>query len=56
MFFLNYIDGIPHNGIPIEDMVTVHIGLTVAYVILATAGGFFTVVCLAVNLIFRDKP
>ena len=40
------IDGIPNDGIPIKDMVTVHTGLTVVYVILTTAGGFFAVVLL----------
>ena len=48
-------EGIPNDGIPIEDVVTVSLGLTVLYVILATAGMAFSVVCLLFNLIFRQK-
>ena len=49
------IDGIPNDGIPDEDIVTVHIGITVVYVTLATAGLMFAVVCLVFNLVFRQK-
>ena len=49
------IDGIPNDGIPIEEVVTVAVPLTVVYVILATAGLLFTVVCLAFNFIFRKR-
>ena len=48
-------DGIPNDGLPIEDIVTVHVGLTVVYVTLATAGLVFAVVCLVFNLVFRGK-
>ena len=48
-------DGIPNDGIPIEEVVTVSISLTVVYVILATAGLVFAVVCLLFNLIYRQK-
>ena len=51
----NIIDGIPNDGIPIEEVVTVAVPLTVVYVILATAGLLFTVVCLAFNFIFRER-
>ena len=49
------IEGIPNDGTPIEDVVTVSLGLTVLYVILATAGIAFSVVCILFNLIFRQK-
>ena len=49
------IDDIPNDGIPIEEVVTVAVPLTVVYVILATAGLLFTVVCLAFNFIFRER-
>ena len=49
------IDGIPSDGIPIEEVVTVAVPLTVVYVILATAGLLFTVACLAFNFIFRER-
>ena len=48
-------DGVPNDGIPIEEVVTVSVGLTVVYVILATAGFVFAVVCLAFTVIFRQK-
>ena len=48
-------DGIiPHDGVPIEDVVTVSLGLTVMYMILATAGIVFAVVCLTFTIIFRN--
>ena len=51
----NFPDGIPNDGIPIEEVVTVSLGLTVVYVVLATAGIAFAVVCLTFTLIFRRK-
>ena len=52
-FFLA--DGIPNDGIPLRDTVTVALPLTVMFVLLATAGLVFTIVCLAFNFIFRNK-
>ena len=51
----NCADGVPNDGIPIEEVVTVSLGLTVVYVFLATAGIMFAVVCLAFTFIFRKK-
>ena len=48
-------DGIPSDGIPIEEVVTVSVVLTVVYVILATAGLVFAAVCLIFTLIFRQR-
>ena len=48
-------EGIPNDGIPIEDVVTVSVALTVVYVILATAGLVFAVACILFNIIFREK-
>lgn len=48
-------DGIPSDGIPIEEVVKVSIALTVVYVMLATAGLVFAAVCLIFTLIFRQK-
>ena len=48
-------DGVPIDGVPVEEVVTVSIGLTVMYVMLATAGTVFSFVCLAFTLIFRKK-
>ena len=48
-------DGVPIDGVPVEKVVTVALGLTVLYVILATAGIVFALVCLTFTLIFRKK-
>ena len=50
-----YIDGVPYDGVPEEEVVTVHTSVTVILAILATAGLVFTVVCLAFNFIFRKR-
>ena len=46
---------IPYDGVPTEEVVSVHLSLTVIFSILATAGIAFGVVCLAFNFIFRNK-
>ena len=51
----NFPDGVPIDGTPIEEVVTVSLGLTVVYVILAAAGIVFAIVCLSFTLIFRNK-
>ena len=38
-----------------EEVVSVSVALTVVYVILATAGLVFAVVCILFNLFFRQK-
>ena len=48
-------DGIPNDGIPIEEVVTVAVPLTVVYVILAVAGLVFTAVCMIFTVVFRKK-
>ena len=48
-------DGISNDGIPIEDVVTVSVGLTVVYVILAIAGLVFAVFCLLFNLLCKKR-
>ena len=49
------LDGIPNDGIPIEEVVTVSVALTVVYVILAVAGLVFAMGCLLFNLLFRQR-
>ena len=51
----SFLDGIPNDGIPIEEIMTVSTVLTVFYVILATAGLVFTAVCLIFILVFRGR-
>ena len=48
-------DGIPNDGIPRKDTVTIAIPLSVVYTILAIAGLLFSVACLIFNFIFREK-
>ncbi|CAI8012114.1 Gamma-aminobutyric acid type B receptor subunit 1 [Geodia barretti] len=48
-------DGVPNDGVPIEDVVTVSVGLTVVYVVFAAAGLAFAVVCIFFTLIFRNR-
>jgi gamma-aminobutyric acid type B receptor len=52
---LSFPEGTPNDGIPIEDVVTVSVALTVVYVILATAGLVFAVGCLLFNIIYRHR-
>ena len=47
--------GTPHDGVPIQEVVTVSLSLTVLYVFLATAGIVFAVVCLIFTIMFRNK-
>ena len=55
LHYVTFPDGVPNDGIPIEDVVTVSLDLTVVYVILAIAGMVFAVACLAFTLIFRER-
>ncbi|CAI8039800.1 Gamma-aminobutyric acid type B receptor subunit 2 [Geodia barretti] len=48
-------DGVPIDGVPIEEVVTVSMGLTVVYVILAAAGLVFTTTCLVFTIFFRNE-
>ena len=47
--------GIPYDGVPVEEVVTVHISATVIIALLATAGLMFTAVCLIFNFVFRKR-
>ena len=55
MTTITFLDGVPNDGVPIEEVVTVSVGLTVAYVIVSTAGLIFAVACISFTLIFRQK-
>ena len=48
-------DGIPPDGFPREEIVTVHLSVTVIFVILASVGVVFTIACLIYNFLFRKK-
>ena len=55
MYTYNCADGVPDDGIPIEEVVTVSLALTVVYLFLAAAGITFAAVCLTFNVVFRKK-
>lgn len=46
---------IPYDGVPIEEIVTVEVPLTVIYTILAFAGIVFAIVCLVFTLVLRNR-
>lgn len=48
-------DGVPYDGVPEEEIVTVHVSVTAVFVFLATAGLVFTVLCLVFNFFYRKK-
>ena len=48
-------DGIPHDGIPEEEIVTIHLSVTVIFILLSSAGVVFTVACLLFNFAFRNR-
>ncbi len=55
-FYLACPDGlIPYDGVPIEEIVTVAVPLTVIYSAFATAGIIFNIACLVFNFIMRNK-
>ena len=54
-YIIHCLDGIPNDGVPIEDVVTVSLGITVVYTILAVVGIVFAIGCLLFNLVFRQR-
>lgn len=48
-------DIIPYDGVPLEEVVTISIYITVVYSILAAAGILFAVVCLAFICTLRTR-
>ena len=46
-------DLVPYDGVPIEKVVTVQVGLVVVVYILATAGILFALVCIIFNAVYR---
>ena len=46
---------IPYDGVPLEQVVSVHLSVTVIFSVLATAGITFAVACLIFNFIFRNR-
>ena len=48
-------DGVPIDGVPNLKVVTVSLGVTVVYMMLATTGFGFAIVCLLFTFVFRNK-
>ena len=47
--------GVPFDGTPREKLQTVHLSVTVIFVVLSSAGIVFAVICVIFNFIFREK-
>ena len=47
--------GLPFDGVPIEELVSVHISVTSVFVVLSTAGIAFAIFCTIFNITFRQK-
>ena len=47
--------GIPYDGVPNEEVVSVSLGLAVVFFILATAGILFALACIIFNFVYRKK-
>ena len=48
-------DLVPYDGVPNEEVVSVEAGLAAAFIVLATAGIIFAVVCIIFNAVYRKK-
>ena len=55
--FINNIctDGVPHDGVPIEKTVTVHVSMTVIFSAASAIGIIFAIACILFNLVHRNK-
>jgi gamma-aminobutyric acid type B receptor len=48
-------EGIPHDGIPLVEDVTIHLSLTILISLFVAAGLAFSIVCLVFNTLFRQR-
>lgn len=48
-------DGVPYDGVPLQELVTIHPALTALVSLLVAVGLVFSVVCLVFNIVFRKK-
>ena len=53
---VNYhVGGVPYDGVTVnEEVLAVHLGLTVVLIFLSCLGIMFSIVCLLFNFIFRN--
>jgi len=54
-FYSMCADGIPYDGVPLEEVVTVHTSVTVIIIFLACCGIILTDACLVFNFLFRKR-
>ena len=54
-FNIYCIDGIPYDGEPEVEVVTVHPALTALVLILTTAGVIFAIACMIFNFVYRNR-
>ena len=54
-YFVTYIVGVPYDGVPVVEVITTHVGLSVIYIIICTGGIIFAVICFIFNFMFRTK-
>ena len=47
--------GVPHDGVKKEEIVGVHVSVTVIFILLASAGVIFAAACLIFNFVFRKR-
>ena len=48
-------DGVPHDGVPIEKTVTVHVSMTVIFSAASAIGIIFAIACVLFNFVQRNK-
>ena len=54
-YIINYIAGIPYDGIPEQNVVGINLVLTATMTVLAVAGATFAAACMMFNFINRKK-
>ena len=54
MYIINSGGIIPYDGVPREEIVTVHPALPAVYITLSCAGIVFAIACLIFNFVYRN--
>jgi len=54
-FYGHVTDGVLYDGVPLEQVVTVHTSVTVIIIFLACCGIILTAACLIFNFVFRNR-
>ena len=48
-------DGLPYDGLPREEVISIHPSLTAIVALLVAVGLTFSVVCIVFNIVFRKR-